>query len=570
MPTPFRHVAVLSFAVVAGLACAPAQAENGIAGAFLAAKVAAANADYRAADIWYQRALSLDPSNISLVQGAMIAALSLGDLARAAGYAKELTARGVADQNADLAILAHAAQTKDYAAILDRRLQGASAGSMQSDLLSGWAHIGLGQMNDGIARFDNVQAQAGLEGFALYHKAIALALAGNFDGAAAALGAPEAEPLRRSRRGAVLYAEILSQIGKGAEAAAILRQGLGASEDRLIAARLAQLTSGQALPISGFVDASSGLAEAFYSVASALGAQTDPAYRLLHARIASVLRPDDGEAQLLTAQVLETLGQNDLAAQTYARVAPDDPDFIFAETGRADAVFAAGRAEESLKILQDLAGQFAQNYDAQLALGHGLRRAEQFGPAVQAYDAAAALVDVKTTAAWPLFYSRGIALESLGEFDRAEADFRAALNLSPNQPNVLNYLGYSLVDRGQKLDEALDMIQRAVALRPDSGYIVDSLAWAYFRLNRFAEALPIMERAAQLEPVDPIVTDHLGDVYWANGRKREAVFQWRRALSFDPTEKDAARIRQKLELGLDAVRAAEGGSPFPAQDQGGL
>ena len=123
---------------------------------------------------------------------------------------------------------------------------------------------------------------------------------------------------------------------------------------------------------------------------------------------------------------------------------------------------------------------------------------------------------------------------------------------------MLNYLGYSLVDRGEKLEEALEMIQRAVAARPDAGYIIDSLAWAYFRLGRYQDALEPMERASLLEPVDPVVTDHLGDVYWENGRKLEARFQWRRALSFEPEEKEAVRIRRKLEIGLDEVRKEEG------------
>ncbi len=131
---------------------------------------------------------------------------------------------------------------------------------------------------------------------------------------------------------------------------------------------------------------------------------------------------------------------------------------------------------------------------------------------------------------------------------------------------MLNYLGYSLVDRGEKLDEALDMIKRAVAARPDSGAILDSLAWAYFRLGRYAEALKPMEQASLLEPVDPVVTDHLGDVYWSVGRTREAQFQWRRALSYKPLETDAIRIRKKLDQGLDAVRAAEGAKPIKPLD----
>jgi tetratricopeptide (TPR) repeat protein len=570
MTVIFRPFATVILALCAGLLPANAGAKEGIAGAFLAARIAAANSDYRAADLWYQRALALDGQNPQLVQGAMIAALSLGDLQRAAGLADSLAKLGASDQNMRLAQLAAAAAARDYAKILALQPQGGAAGSMQDDLLAGWALIGLGQMNDGITRFDAVAKVDGLAGFGLYHKSIALALAGDYEGAVAALAAPEAKALQSSRRGSVLFAELLSQVGKPDEAANLLTQRFAGVQDARIQALIAQLSQGVALPISGFEDAGSGLAEVFFSVAAALGDESDPAYRLLQARIASVLNPQDSEALLLTASLLERLQQFDLAAETYQKIPPAHPDFIMAEVGRADAVFAGGRADESLQILRDLAENYPQEFDVQVALGHGLRRAEQFKEAIGAYDAAFALMPDLASKNWPLLYSRAIALDSIGEYDRAEADFRRALEQNPNQPDVLNYLGYSLVDRGQKLEEALGMIERAVALQPTSGPIVDSLAWALFRLGRFGEALAPMERAAELEPVDPIVTDHLGDVYWANGRKREAVFQWRRALSFEPVEKDAARIRQKLELGLDAVRAAEGDDPFPAAGAGGL
>jgi Flp pilus assembly protein TadD len=153
--------------------------------------------------------------------------------------------------------------------------------------------------------------------------------------------------------------------------------------------------------------------------------------------------------------------------------------------------------------------------------------------------------------------------------DQAEADFRASLALRPDHPSVLNYLGYSLVEKQIKLDEALDMIERAVAAEPENGAIVDSLVWVLYRLGQYDEAIGHMERAASLEPVDPIINDHLGDVLWAVGRKTEARFQWQRALSFEPEEEDAVRIRRKLEVGLDLVLEEEGAEPLSvASDDG--
>lgn len=565
-----RPIAASIFVLCIGLHPATSFAKEGLAGAFLAAKIAAANADYRAADLWYQRALALDPANVELLNGTMIAALSLGDISRASDLAAQLQGMNVANQNTLLASMAGAAERGDFAEIVEIETLEVSTGSLQDDLLAGWALIGLGQMNDGIARFDKVAQMQGLAGFGLYHKAIALALAGNFDGAAAALAAPEAGPQVNARRGAILQAEVLSQIGQSQPAADLLRQRFAMAQDARVAGMIVLLDAGQALPISGFKDASSGLAEVFFTVAAALGTEGDPAYTLLQARIASGLAPEDSEALLLTASVLEELKQFDLAAETYAKITPDHPDYPSAQIGRAAAVFSAGRGEESLQILTDLATKLPAEFEVQLALGQGLRRAEQFEAAITAYETALALLPQILRQHWAIFYSRGIAHDSLRQFGLAEADFRTALKLNPNQPNVLNYLGYSLVDRGEKLQEALGMIQSAVAARPESGYIIDSLGWALYRLGRYSEALAPMERASQLEPVDPIVTDHLGDVYWANGRQREAMFQWRRALSFEPTEKDAERIRKKLEIGLDAVRASEGAPAFPDLDAGGL
>ncbi|MEM6741720.1 MAG: hypothetical protein AAF646_16545, partial [Pseudomonadota bacterium] len=144
-----------------------------------------------------------------------------------------------------------------------------------------------------------------------------------------------------------------------------------------------------------------------------------------------------------------------------------------------------------------------------------------------------------------------------------------ALELNPGQPSVLNYLGYSFVEMRTNLEEAMQMIREAVAARPDSGHIVDSLGWGLYRLGEYEEAVVHMERAAELLPVDPIINDHLGDVYWAVGRKVEAQFQWHRALSFDPEPEDAERIRRKLEVGLDLVLEEEGAAPLEvAGDEG--
>ena len=329
-----------------------------------------------------------------------------------------------------------------------------------------------------------------------------------------------------------------------------------------------QLVAGETLPFKSVTSARDGLAEVFYSIGGTLLGEADDAYTLLYTRIAEYLRPDHVDAILLSAQLLERLEQFQLANAAYNAIPPEDPAFHAAELGRADALRRSGDTEAAIEALRNLAKVHANQPGVHVGLGDLLRGEEMHEEANQAYTAAIELIDERAAPHWPIFFARGITYERTDKWAKAEADFRTALELSPDQPQVLNYLGYSFVEMKQNLDEALEMIEGAVAARPDDGYITDSLGWVFYRLGRYSEAVGVMERAAELTPVDPIINDHLGDVYWAVGRYREAEFQWQRALSFEPEDKDAERIRRKLEVGLDVVLEEEGGDPIARSNDG--
>ena len=558
-----------SLAVLALIGFAAPQithAQDGDAGAYLAAQVAASEADYRAAAAWFARAMLADPTNPGLLEGAVVANFGIGEMGLAADAARRLMAAGAKSQSAYIAQVADLTAKGDFEGILSLAAAGNSAGALLDDLVQAWAKLGLGRMAESLETFDKIAATKGLEVFGLYHKALAMASAGDFEGADEILSGRASGPLVVMRRGVIAHIEILSQLERNPDAIALLDRSFNPGSDLQVDDLRRRLVAGEPLPFDVARNATDGIAEVFFSMANALNGEADDGYTMIYARVAAHLRPDHTEAILMTAGLLEQQGQHDLATEVYAQIAPTDPAFHFAELGRADATFAAGRKEAALEILQALARSHSTIQSVQIALGDGLRREEQFADALKAYDAAIAMIPTPGPQHWALFYSRGICQERLGVFDAAEADMRHALQLQPNQPQVLNYLGYSFVDRGEKLDEALSMIERAVAGQPDSGYIIDSLAWAYYRLGRYSDALAPMEQASLLEPVDPVVTDHLGDIYWAVGRTREAEFQWHRALSFAPIEKDAARIRLKLERGLDAVLAAEGAAPLKPVD----
>jgi tetratricopeptide (TPR) repeat protein len=187
------------------------------------------------------------------------------------------------------------------------------------------------------------------------------------------------------------------------------------------------------------------------------------------------------------------------------------------------------------------------------ALGNILRSRKQYADAVDVYNRAIAMIQKPDRRHWVYFYARGTSYERLKNWPPAEADLKKALELYPDQPLVLNYLGYSWVDQGVNLEEGMRLIERAVAVKPDDGYIVDSLGWAHFKRGNYAEAVRYLERAVELRPDDPVLNDHLGDALWKVGREREARFQWDQSLSLKPEPEDALKTRRKIDEGLVVI-----------------
>ena len=546
-----------------------AQEGDGSAGAYLAARVAASEFDFREAARWYDRLLDSGANDAATLEGSLISHLSLGDIDRAADLSRLLVQKGGRSQTAYIALLTDQVAREDYAALIADIQAGRSVGRLLDALVMAWAALGDGRMSDAVAGFDELASAPGLEAFGLYHKALALASVGDFESADNILSGREAGQIALMRRGAIAHVQILSQLERPADAIALLDRAFGPEADPQVDGLRARLQAGETLPFDLVRNPKDGIAEVFFSLATALRGEAEDGYTLLYARAATHLRPDHSEARLLAAGLLENLDQHALAGEAYALIPATDPAYHVAEIGRADTLIAEGKTEAALEVLQALTRSHGQLVEVHSALADALRREERFADAIPVYTRAIDLIPEAKQRHWTLFYSRGISNERAGNWTEAEADFRRALELNPEQPQVLNYLGYSFVDRGENLDEALEMIKRAVAAQPEAGYIIDSLAWALFRLGRYDEAVEPMERASILEPVDPVVTDHLGDVYWAVGRKLEARFQWHRALSFDPEEKEARRIRRKLEVGLDTVLAEEGAKPLTEVANGG-
>lgn len=563
-------LALVALSASGSLVTAQQASAEGLAGSYLAGRAATFESDFSAAADYYTRALVRDPSNPLLMENVVFAQLAQGQMKNAIPVAERLLQSGARSQAANIVLAGGFALAEDFQAILDRDMDSRQIHPLVDGLLEAWAQMGVGSVDKAIAVFDRIGEEEALRPFAAYHKALALASAGNYGGAEELFAANDGQLTRLSRRSALARVEIQSQLGEYGLALATLNDSFGSGSDPALDDMRARLEAEEALGFSIASTARDGIAEVFFTLAAVMNGEAANDFVLMYARVASALSPQHVDAVLLSAELLDQLGRYELSIATYKQVPSDHPEYYAAEMGRAEALRRAAKPDAAAEVLEQLVGDFPTLPQISISLGDLLRQQEDYAGAISAYDAALSHMPEDSRSRWFLHYARGISYERLKDWPKAEADFRASLALRPDSPQVLNYLGYSLIekeDSPDKLDEALGMIEQAVAAQPNSGYIVDSLGWVFYRLGRYTEAVGHMERAVELMPVDPVVNDHLGDVYWAVGRLREAEFQWKRALSFIKSgegdgEADPDRIRSKLELGLDAVLEQEGAAPL--------
>ena len=532
--TPRISTALRMSVAAAALALAVPVAADPDAGAYLAARQAGLTADYASAAEYFRSALLADPNNTELMEQTLTSYLGTGQIISAAGIARPFIAAGGESQIANIALMAQAARAQDWDAIFEMLEAGHEVGPLLDGLAQAWAYVGKDDMERALMSFDEVIDTPGLRDFGQQHKALALAMTGDLAGADAIYNLPPNQGIVPTRASVIAHLQVLCQLGKFEEANGIVERAFGEDPDpELDALRLA-IQSGEVPNLDRAISTpGQGIAYGFKGLSDILAGEANESYLLLYAQAARFIAPGDADAHIAAARLLNALNQYDAAAQTFAQVATDDPAFHSAEMGRAEALRLAGRLDQAIEVLTQLTRSHPDLPLSHASLGDIYRQQNNYPAAKDAYDAALAGYPEGAPIRWWLLYSRGMTNERLDLWDA-------------------------------KYDEALGMIETAVAARPDSGAIVDSLAWVYYKLGRYQEAVTPMERAAELEPNDPILSDHLGDVYWMVGRKVEARFQWRRALSFEPEELEAERIRQKLNIGLDAVYAAEGVAPAPA------
>jgi tetratricopeptide (TPR) repeat protein len=532
-----RFVLVLAF-TLAGCAVAtrPDGGDSLAAGAFLAGRFAELSRDPSSAATHLQRAARARPDDVEILDAALSQSLAAGDFPAAAALARQARALGADPSYAGLvrAVDALAVGRSSAARGELESFKGPLVERVAARLILPWTAAGGAEPPGPDASVFSRLFTA--------QQALLLDRAGDVDAAAEAYAAA----LSGARIPALSarYVALMARANRRDAARAHLTEVLAEADSALLRHTRAWLDAGAPAPARP--TATEGAAMALFLFSSVFDGQAEPEFHLPYLTLALALDPQLDSARLAYADALEALGRFDDALAALERVAPTSP---MAETTRIRTAWtlrAAGRTEEAIAALRT-AGDSSL---VRLSLADMLRGEERWAEAEPLYDRLIAEGDPTGRRDWRLYFSRGAARERTGRFAEAEADLKEALRLSPDQPDVLNYLGYSWVDRGLNLDEGLELIARAVRLRPDSGYIVDSLGWAYFKLGDYPAALVHLERAVELSPGDPTLNDHLGDVYWRLGRRVEARFQWRRALSLEPTPAEQVAIEAKIAAGL--------------------
>ncbi|MBL8531525.1 MAG: tetratricopeptide repeat protein [Hyphomonadaceae bacterium] len=514
---------------------------------YLIGRVASAREDHAAAADRYFGALTRAPNDDQLISGALYTSLALGDEARA-----RQAARMAARENGPA--LAHIVRAADAlragawrrADTETDRAQGAAYEELIARTIHLWARVGEGRVDDVLVQLEPLASMRPYGGLFAYQQAIALDYAGRTDAARAAFSVGAGGglwlPAAIER-----HADLLARSGDQAAALALLSDEASTRGNPALRAALARAQAGQA-PARTRVTPARGAAIGLYGLATIFTQEHDPASALIALSVALMLDPSLDEARLAFAQAQAERGNQAVALAALAQVPASSPYASSANVAQAWALLDEGQEEAALAQVSALAG--AGDERAARALADMYRRLGRDGEAEAIYSRM-----IESDAHnWRLYFARAAARDRMGRWPDAEADLQQALALSPDQPDVLNYLGYSWADRGERLSEALAMIERAVEMRPLSAAVIDSLGWVHFRMGDYAEALRHLERAVELQPDDATLNDHLGDVYWRLGRRIEARFQWRRALALAP--ENAAALEAKIADGLAPERGA--------------
>jgi tetratricopeptide (TPR) repeat protein len=534
-----------------------------LTGAILSAQVAEGDNDFKAMIAYYKQALAFDPGNKQFEQNLLIALLTDGQFADALPYAEKLKTVPEIERVSRVSLAIDAIGKSDWdksESLLKLALQ-SDLDRLITGLMTGWVKLGAG---DGKGGADFVAKLKGPEWYDLFisiHKALILDASGDKAAAQQAYEAAASNTDSASAPDAWLrliesYALFYARDGKTKEALGVIERGLEIAPERppLLALKKA-IEAGTAVePL--IASPKDGAAEVLFDLGSAVRRDGSEGFATMYLQLALAAKPESDVTLIQLAAIAEQQERQADAIALYDKVSTQSAFRRGADLQTGLNLADMDKTDEAVKKLSALIDAQPGDTRAYLALGGVHAAKKDFKSAADVYDKAVMAIGAPDRSDWNLFYQRGIAHERTKTWPVAEESFKTALKLYPDQPQVLNYLGYSWVDMNKNLDEALGMIRKAVELRPDDGYIVDSLGWAYYRLGRFDEAASELQKAISLRPEDATINDHLGDAYWRVGRKIEARFQWQHSLDAKSEDVDNGKIKAKLSASEPVVAEA--------------
>ena len=559
----FRSL-VLAAVLLMGIATTPTDAApttETLFGEYLAGRHAQETRDYAKAAEFFEDALQQDPGSPELISRTFLMEASEGRFDRARVLAERELKLDPTDAVSELILLIDRLKAGDTAGALARAeaLPGDGVHRLLGPLARAWTRMATGDLPGADAALRQLDKFNGLAPLEYYQLGLLYDFAAAPDTAAENFKKTLEVTGQLNWRLTDAIANFYARHGRADEAGALYQKFIKDNSGSELAESV--LPRGLGEPPAPLIrTAEEGLAEALFDLASVVNQPETIDLALLYVRSALELSPHLPLAQLLLSDVLSAQNKPEASLAVLAQI-PSASIYSWSARLRVAAdLEMLGRTEEAIAQLKDLSTEAPTRAGAEMQLGDLLRAKKHFAEAVEAYDEAIRRLQAAgMPQRWSLFYSRGIALERSGQWKESETDLQHALELKPDQPLVLNYLGYSWIDRGENLDRGLKMIEKAVELRPEDGYIVDSLGWAHYRLGDYPSAVQYLDKAIELVPEDPTINDHLGDAYWQSGRPNEARFQWRRALQFGPEADDIKPIEAKLDRGLEAPARAGGG-----------